>query len=91
MVRRPGTTDISYVAYKVDGATEISYPIPPAEGTSGSTAAPSQPAATPNYTTPTTSNTQAPAQSAAPAQDDKPPFTPDPAPAAGTKRTSKYF
>ena len=46
-VRRPGTMDISYVAFKVDGATEASYPIPEAEtNTQGSSSAP---AAAPTY------------------------------------------
>ena len=46
-VRRPGTMDISYVAFKVDGATEATYPIPEAEtNTQGSSAAP---AAAPTY------------------------------------------
>ena len=41
-VRRPGTMDISYIAFKVDGATEITYPIPADDnGTAPAVAAPS--------------------------------------------------
>lgn len=46
-VRRPGTMDISYVAFKVDGATEATYPIPEVDtNAQGSSAAP---AAAPTY------------------------------------------
>ena len=46
-VRRPGTMDISYVAFKVDGATEATYPIPEVDtNTQGSSAAPT---AAPTY------------------------------------------
>lgn len=46
-VRRPGTMDISYVAFKVEGATEATYPIPEVEtNAQGSSAAP---AAAPTY------------------------------------------
>lgn len=46
-VRRPGTMDVSYVAFKVDGATEATYPIPEVEtNAQGSSAAP---AAAPTY------------------------------------------
>lgn len=46
-VRRPGTMDVSYVAFKVDGATEATYPIPEVEtNAQGSSSAP---AAAPTY------------------------------------------
>lgn len=48
-VRRPGTMDVSYVAFKVDGATELNYPIPPLNSTTQSAPAP----ATPTYAQPT--------------------------------------
>ena len=99
-VRRPGTMDISYVAFKVDGATEANYPIPEAPTSNGAPAQASQTAAAPNY-----AQTQAPAQqtAAAPASqptaqptaaaNDQPPFIPDQAPAANpaTTKKSKYF
>lgn len=87
-VRRPGTMDVSYVAFKIDGATEANYPIPQADTTnnSGST---NSGAATPGYTTPAQ---QAPAQQSAPAEapaQTTPTTTPDAAPA--TPKRSKYF
>lgn len=91
-VRRPGTMDVSYVAYKVDGASELSYPIPEAQQAQ-STQQPAQ-AAAPNYAAPAAPASQptvAPAQVPAqqPVANDAPPFTPDP-PQPATRK-SKYF
>ncbi|MCM1322829.1 MAG: hypothetical protein NC218_01450 [Acetobacter sp.] len=99
-VRRPGTMDISYVAFKVDGATELNYPIPEAPAQNSQNSAPaSAPAAAPNYTAPTeqpAAQTQAPAaqaQQPAPAPAPAPAPTPaaDPTPAPAAPKKSKYF
>lgn len=104
-VRRPGTMEVSYVAFKVDGATELTYPIPE----SGAPAAPQQGAAAPTYATQTPQSAPQPTQQApvmqpaplpsqqAAAPQDVPPFTPDPQPTQQAPqqttpvRKSKYF
>lgn len=41
-VRRPGSMDVSYVAFKIEGATELTFPIP--EATANQSSAPATPA-----------------------------------------------
>lgn len=86
-VRRPGTMDISYVAFKVEDATELTYPIP--EATSQNSSSAPQEAA-PTYTNPAPTNTATvPPVSQPTAQPASPVSTPSTAPA--TARKSKYF
>lgn len=78
-VRRPGTMDVSYISFKVDGATEVNYPIPEAN-------------ATPAPTTRATSQPTKAKPAPAPVDGVMPPpasmtETPQPAPV----RKSKYF
>ena len=83
-VRRPGTMDVSFVAFKVDGATELTYPIP--EGTDASASA--APVATPTYAAPAASTAtpvQTPVQSVASAP------TATTAEPVSAPRKSKYF
>lgn len=100
-VRRPGTMDISYVAFKVDGASDLTYPIPDVNAEQ----APA-PAATPSYATTTSAPAQAPAPAAQPVSEStqtQPAPAPaataspvvsaasQPAPVQASPRKSKYF
>lgn len=86
-VRRPGTMDVSYVAFKVDGATDITYPVLADEAEAAPAPAP----------TPAAPVAPAPAEPVAPAPAPTPAPTPAPVaeaapaePVAPTKK-SKYF
>ena len=79
-VRRPGTMDVSYVAFKVDGASELNYPIPEAAST-----APAQP----TYAAPAQPTYAAPAP-VAPAPVQPAPVAPAPVQPDAPKK-SKYF
>ncbi len=91
-VRRPGTMDVSYVAFKVEGATELNYPIP--EVVSNQQNEASKQAAAPAYIQqPATQSAPAqqptaPVQSAAPAPA---PAQTEPAPTTVPPRAHKYF
>lgn len=87
-VRRPGTMDISYIAYQVPDATEITYPIPEIESNSD-TGTHSAPATTP---TPTyaTATPAAPQPAAQPAQQAAPQSTAQSTTPSAPKK-SKYF
>ncbi len=79
-VRRPGTMDVSYIAFPVNGATEVTYPIPEANATPAPATKPAThtPKATPAPATQATPATPAPQPQ---------PEAPQPAPV----RKSKYF
>lgn len=104
-VRRPGTMEVGYTAFKVDGATEVTYPIPDAAPSNNNAQAPAAaPAAKPTYAAapqqaPVAQPAPAPAQQpAAPVQQPvqtqyQQPAAAQPAPQAApaTQRKSKYF
>lgn len=69
-VRRPKTMDVSYIAFKVEGATEVNYPIPAVASPQQQT---SKPAAAPTYAAPAAQpEQQAPATPAAEAGSEPP-------------------
>lgn len=86
-VRRPGTMDVSYIAFPVNGATEANYPIPALETQSTPNSQTQAPAA-PNYTQQPQQQQSAPAATNT-AAETQVPLAQQQAPAAPKK--SKYF